>query len=180
MIALIIIELILLLAFVVFALYFYNLVFKGQAPFIISGASTIQNITEELDNWPNKKWQNGKIYELGSGSAGFLRFMERNYSQAEFCGVEKEWLPYIISVLQLKFLRSRIKIKRKDLFEENLKSADLIYCFLNEKTMRKLEDKVKQECQRGAIIIAYLFRFPGLKAVKEIQGEKGKIYFYQI
>jgi hypothetical protein len=48
--------------------------------------------------------------------------------------------------------------------------------------MKKLEEKFRRECKKGARIISYQFRLPNTKADKTWELDKGKkkVYFYTI
>ncbi|MBU0636621.1 SAM-dependent methyltransferase, partial [Patescibacteria group bacterium] len=68
----------------------------------------------------------------------------------------------------------------KNLFNINLSDANLIYCYLNLKTMDKLKEKFNKECKSGAIIISYQFPMHNINPQKIIQLDKDKVYFYKI
>lgn len=161
---------------VFFVVQFFNIVFRGYAPLISTKSLVIKRILSEIE------LKNGeRIYELGCGEAGFLYAIEDRYPQVELIGVEYSFLPYLISKIQISFKKSKIKIIKQNLFNVNLNEANLIYCYLNQAMMNKLEDKFKKECRLGTKIISYAFRLPNFTPEKVIDlGRSGKVYFYKI
>lgn len=169
------VQILLIIILVVTSIQFYRILFKGFAPFISSGFNVILTVLKELD-------LSGKevVYELGSGSAGFLRSIEQKFKNQELVGVEYSWWPYILSSIQIAFSGSKIKILRKDIFKVDLKDADIIYCFLNKKTMAKLSKKFAKECRPGTLIISYCFTLPNYEPEKTVKEKNNNIYFYRI
>ena len=162
--------------FIFFILQFYNMIFRGYAPFISTRGKILDKILSEL-----KIKEDATVYELGCGQAGFLRALRKKYPKAQLIGVEYQLLPYIIGKTQSGLSNSKIKFIKKDIFKVNLKQADLIYCYLNPGTMAKLENKFKDEAKSGAQIISYQFPLPNTQTNNTISIDKhNKIYFYKI
>lgn len=163
--------------FIFFAMEFYNILFRGYAPFIVTRKKVIAKILSELDIR-----EGAKIYELGCGQAGFLRALRKKFPRSELIGVEYQLLPYLIGGMQSALTNSKIKFKKKNIFKLNLRDADLIYCYLNPKTMARLEGKFKAECRPGTEVISYQFPLPNKQPEKVVIGpsEKDKVYFYKI
>ncbi len=177
MFLLIILSIILLAAALMIGVQFFNIIFRGFAPFISSRPKVIKKILNEIDFNHSKL----KVYELGCGKAGFLRALEEKKPGWKFVGVENSFLPWLIAKIQTSLNHSKIKILKKNLFHVNLADADLIYCYLNIEMMKKLEEKFKKECKSGARIISYSFAMPNLEPEKVVRMENGdKIYFYVI
>ncbi len=172
---LVLIQIILIIVLVLSAIQFYRIVFKGFAPFISTGFNVILAVLKELDLKGDEV-----VYELGSGSAGFLRAVEQKFNNQKLVGVEYSWWPYFLSKAQIIFSGSKIKLIRKDMFEVNLKEADVIFCFLNIKMMVKLEKKFKEECRPGTLIISSIFKLPTIEPEKVIREKGNNIYFYRI
>lgn len=169
------IQLLLVLIFIFAVIQFYDVVFKGLAPFISTSFRTILVIIKEL-NLTGKE----KVYELGSGRAGFLRAVEEKFGNTELIGVEKSPWPCLLSKFQIAIVRSRIKVICKNFFKINLKDADVIYCFLNVKMMVALEKKIKEECRPGTLIISYCFSMKGMEPEKILKDGLNNIYFYRV
>lgn len=172
---LIIVQSILIVVLILSAVQFYRILFQGFAPFISSGFRVILAVLKELDLHGREV-----VYELGSGSAGFLRGIEQKFKNTKLIGVEHSWWPYILSKIQIILSNSKIKIVREDIFKVDLKEADLIYCFLNIKTMAKLKDKFERECRPGTLIVSYCFKLPQHEPEKVIKENGNNIYFYRL
>jgi len=154
---------------------FFNIIFRGYAPFISTRPQIIKKILTEIN-----LQQGNKVYELGCGSAGFLRAICDKFPEAEAIGVENAIWPYFLARVQTAIFNKKIKIIRKNLFNVNLSDADLIYCYLNLKTMEMLKEKFNKECKQGTIIVSYQFPLHNFNPTKVVQSEKDKIYFYKI
>jgi len=166
-----------LIIFVFFVVEFYNIVFKGFAPFIPTRPKVIKKIIDEIEIS-----ENATIVEFGCGAAGFLRAVHRKYPKANLIGVEHSPLPYVIANIQNMLGRNNIKIIRDNLFNTDVSNADLIYCYLSVGSMQELEKKFKKECKSGAQIISFTFPMHNMQAVNKCSiGNIGeKIFFYKI
>lgn len=159
-----------------FVVQFYNLMFRGYAPYISTGAETIAKIVAAID-----LKEDGEVFELGAGKAGFLRALEKKFPKARLIGVEYAFWPWLLANIQISLSKSRIKAIKENLFKTDLSRADLIYCYLNSKMMQALGHKFKKECRLGTTIISYAFPIKKWTAAKTIDlAEKGKVYFYQV
>jgi len=161
--------------FIFFISQSYNIFFKGYAPFISTGGEAIKEMLSEV-----KIKEGAIIYELGCGRARFLSIAENNHAGSEYIGVENLFSIYLINKLKFKFKLSKIKLLKKDFYQIDLKNADLIYCYLNNETMKRLGDKFRQECQEGTQIISQRFPIPQLIPEKIKVIKNLKVYFYKI
>jgi hypothetical protein len=165
---------IILLVMVLLAEMFYNIVFRGFAPFVSSKSAVVNKVLDSID-----LVQVNKIYELGSGKAGFLKAARAKFPNVELIGVENSFWPYLLSSIQSACQGLKIKFKKKNLFKVDVSEADLIYCYLNQKMMQKLADKFKNECRVGAVIVSYRFPLPNWQPERTEVVDGGKIYFYK-
>ena len=78
------------------------------------------------------------------------------------------------------FCRSRIVIKRRDFFKENLSQADAVFIFLAGRTLKQVGEKLKQELKKGALVISYGFALPGRQIEKIISTKPSLTYVYRI
>jgi len=72
---------------------------------------------------------------------------------------------------------SKIEIKRKNFFDENLRDADLIFVFLVDAVMEKLGNKLNKNLKPGAIVVSYGFEIPGWKPEKILNTNLSRTYF---
>ncbi|MCU0679236.1 MAG: class I SAM-dependent methyltransferase [Planctomycetes bacterium] len=169
--------LLLLLVFIVFfTAQFFNIIFRGFAPFISTRPDVIERIMSEL-----KPDETAVVYELGCGKAGFLRALRRRYPKIKLIGIEYSFLPYLIAQIQNSLTGAKIILRKQNIFQADLGEADIIYCYLNPLTMQKLETKFKQECKTGAQVVSYQFPLPSIATGKTVElGEHERIYFYKL
>lgn len=171
-----IILLILLFFLGFFAVQFFNIFFRGFAPFVSTRPKVIKKIIDEL-----AMKEDAVVYELGCGRAGFLRALRKKYPKAKLVGVEYSFWPFVVAEIQNSFTKSRIDIKKKSMFKVDISGADVIYCYLNAKMMEELAKKFKTECKPGATVISYTFALHGMPSEKVLEiGKHEKVYFYRI
>ena len=171
----IIILAVLLFFFQFFITQIYNLVFRGYAPFVGTNKKALARILAEI-----KIGRQSLVYELGAGQAGFLRALRQKYPEAKLVGIEIAFLPWLIGNIQSALGRHKIDFSREDVFKTDLGQADLLYCYLNEKTMAGLEEKFTRELNPGAQVLSYQFALPNKAAEKEIDLDKaGRVWIYR-
>lgn len=98
------------------------------------------------------------VYELGSGEATALIIAVKNFG-AKGVGIEIDPPRYLLSKFTIwrNGLSKEIKIKRNDLFKEDLSDATVIYVYLVPKTLDKLVPKFKKELKKGTRIVSYKY-----------------------
>jgi hypothetical protein len=172
----VIIEILLIVFAVFFITQFFNILFRGFAPYVSTRIDVINKIIDQIDLKDGEK-----VYELGCGKAGFLRAFEQKNPRGVFIGYEYSFWPYFVAKLQLSMVDSNIKIYKKNIFKADLKDADLIYCYLNGPMMEKLEKKFSAECKPGTQVISYTFQMPNRQPTKVVEVKRGhKVYFYAL
>ncbi len=116
------------------------------------------------------------FYELGCGDGRLIRSIPDNITAI---GLEINPLLYLYSKL-----RSRNKIiKLKNLYKEDLSTADVIFVFgMPEKIAKKLKAKLIKELKPGTKIISYAFEFKDWQPVTQDKPNKKEvsIYLYKI
>jgi SAM-dependent methyltransferase len=168
--------LIFLLAYFIFAVaQFYNVVFRGYAPFVSTDYETFRRIIAEIEIKDG-----AVVYELGCGRARFLRLIEKKFPKTELIGIENLVSLYFFTELGRELRGSKINILKKDFFKLDLSDADIVYCYLNNATMKKLGEKFKNECKAGTQIISRSFPIPDFTAEKVLIIRYKKVYFYKI
>lgn len=165
---------ILVLIFLGLIWQFIQVVFLKKAPFFLTGRKVFNAIIAELKNESFDQ-----IVELGCADASFLRLLSKKYPQAKCSGVENLWGAYFLARIFCAQYKN-IKIFHKNIEKFDLHQADLIYCFLNVVTMKKLEAKFKNECRPGTKIISYNFPLPSIEPYKIIRVDAKAVFFYQI
>ncbi|KHO47703.1 MAG: FAM173B-like protein [archaeon GW2011_AR5] len=131
-------------------------------------AKAVERVIREV------KARNGAFYDIGSGDARVVEAV----AKAGFTsvGIEIDPLKWLFSTARLKIRGVRnARILRTSFYKADLSGADIIFCYLPNKTLEKLEPRMKK--LRGKTIICYRIKFPTMKPAKEF--EKEKVYVYK-
>lgn len=132
----------------------------SDAPFIPTQRKKIKKILKLAGV------KKGKVfYELGSGDGRVV--IEAAKLGASSFGVDQSWL----RVWYSRYLAFREKLKKcfffhGNLFSRNYFPADIIYIYLLQKAIDKLEAKLKKELKKGAIVITQKYHFKTWKSYK--------------
>ena len=148
---------------------------RSAAPFFPSTKSVMRRAMKEADLKPGELF-----YDLGAGTGTSLIIADKEFG-ARAIGFEINILPYLIAKIKIFIFRSHAKMIFRSLFNQNLKEADVVFCFLLPRTMEKLEPKLKAELKPGARLIAYTFPPPKFTPKKVITiSDEWKIYIYEM
>ncbi len=120
------------------------------------------------------------FYELGCGTG---RVLAAAAQQAKIKAVGFELSPffYLLAWLNLTFGGRRgWRLRWQDFFKADLSEADVVFCYLMPKALRKLKLKFDRELKPGARVITYAFRLHGWEIRKTLR-EPGllPVYFYR-
>lgn len=163
---------------IIIALYlfytFYKVVFLNNAPYINSSNRKINLAITEILQLNDIK----NVYELGCGDAKFLRRLKRKKPELSCLGLEYNLIPYTIAKTKNIFLKNKITIKKANIFKYDLSQADLIYCYLNPKSMKLLQPIMKK--LDNVILISNTFSLPETKAYKQINFKNTSLFFYKL
>jgi SAM-dependent methyltransferase len=129
----------------------------SDAPFV---PTKMENIRKILKLAGVKKGK--KFYELGSGDGRVVIAAAK--LKADAVGVEQSWIrviysKYIASKLRLK----NVKFYHGNIFEKTYTDADVIYIYLLNKGVSRLEGKLKKELKKGSVLITQTYHFPNWK-----------------
>ena len=154
---------------------YFSILFRGYAPFISTKHELIQDLAKIIEV---KSGQT--IYELGAGDAPLLLELYQKNKTANYVGIEYSFLPWLIGNIQILLHKSKIKLLKKNIYKTYLGEANIIYCYLNNAMMARLENKIPTECHPGTQIISLSFPFPNLTPNKTIELQGQKVYFYTV
>lgn len=119
-----------------------------------------------------------RFYELGSGDGRVVIAAAK--LGADAYGIEQSWLRILYSYYKTLNLASHlrcgnVKFYHGNIFSRNYNDADIIYIYLLGKGVKKLEDKLKKELTKGAVIITQTYHFPNWKPFRK----EGDFWFYR-
>lgn len=129
-----------------------------DAPYVPTKMDKIREVLKLAGVGKNKKF-----YELGSGD-GRVVFAAAKMGSTSI-GIEQSW----IRVLYSRFKNARnAKFYHGNIFAKNYSDADIVYIYLLHKGVAKLEEKLKKELKKGAIVITQTYHFPTWKPIKKL------------
>ena len=124
----------------------------------------------------------GPIIDLGSGWGTLIVAFARKYPHKQVIGYELSLLPWLFSIIRKKLLRlNNLQIYRRDFFNVDLKTADLLVCYLFPKGMRKLKQKLDAD-NNPVNIVSNTFALPNSNASMVIKLDDAfhtPVYFYR-
>jgi len=107
-----------------------------------------------------------KVYDLGCGEGRFIFEAERRGADA--VGIEMNIGAYLMSLYNKKRLGSKGVFVRGNLHHINLKDADVVFCYLMPKAMKRLDYKLRNELKKGCRVVCNSFKIPGWKIDKQV------------
>ncbi|MBI2034074.1 MAG: SAM-dependent methyltransferase [Candidatus Liptonbacteria bacterium] len=119
------------------------------------------------------------LYDLGSGTGRVLIISAKQFS-ARAHGFELSTLFYLISRINIFLSKAHAKIYRRDFYRTDLSEADVIFCFLVPRGLKRLEKKLENELRPGSRVVSYIFPFPSwqpTKIIKFSDSKKAFVYF---
>lgn len=128
-----------------------------------------------------KVGHNDRVYDLGVGTGRILAIASQDF-HARIYGFELSPLLYFYSKLKLLIKGVNTEgLKRKNFFNCDLSTADVIYCFLSIADLSRLKNKFENELKEGAWIVSYGFPIEIWETEKIFDfNDPGKMYLYKI
>jgi cyclopropane fatty-acyl-phospholipid synthase-like methyltransferase len=117
-----------------------------------------------------------KVVDLGSGAGRLLFLAARRGAYAT--GYElNPFLALWTKVAARVFgLHKKVTVRTRDLYGAKLAEFDVVFTFLMNRPMKKLENKLFSELKPGALIVSYTFPIPN----KEPIVRKDAIFVYRV
>jgi len=142
------------------------------SPYVSAKTNLVKKALELAGVKPNENF-----YELGSGSGQVL--IAAQHLGANCTGIEISPIYFFWSRLRTIF-NKKIQIKCVNIFDYDLKNADVIYVYLLPNLLEKLAPKFKRELHKGVRIVSIGFEIKGLNLDQKILINKSSIYLYKI
>jgi 16S rRNA A1518/A1519 N6-dimethyltransferase RsmA/KsgA/DIM1 with predicted DNA glycosylase/AP lyase activity len=124
------------------------------------------------------KLKPGMVFcELGSGDTRVCRYLAKRHPHADIIGIELNPLLYFLGKLK-QWLNPlpNLKLIRGNVFEQDLRQADVIYVFGMIKSINeRLIKKITTEQNKPQLLLSYSFRVKDMKPSFEDTGAKHKI-----
>ena len=152
---------------VMFILFMLSFVLGG-APFVPTPSKVLQRMIELADIKPGEK-----VYDLGCGDGRLVIEASRKY-QARAVGIEISPLAYVLARLRAFLSGADVTLILCNFMDYSISDADVVFCYLLEGHMKKLQDKfktLKKDCR----IVCHQFEIPGWEPRVRLNVE-GKSY----
>lgn len=136
----------------------------SDAPYV---TTSMKHILKVLKLSGLKKDKN--FYELGSGD-GRVVFKSATIFKAKSYGIEQSWIRVWFSRLKARQLKiNNAFFFHGDIFQRQYFTADVIYIYLLQKAVDRLEDKLQKELKKGAVVITQTYHFKNWQPFKKYQ-----------
>jgi hypothetical protein len=131
------------------------------APYVPTLASTRRAALDLLDLKPGQT-----LYELGSGDGSLIK--EAAARGLNVVGYELNPLLVLISKVRTRRYKKQVKIVWSNFWKADFSNADGIFVFQMDRSMKKLEAKIKTEAKgRGIKVASHAFKIPGKVPAKK-------------
>lgn len=146
------------------------------APILCSSKRAVLAALQYAQIKPGKNF-----YELGMGT-GKILILAKKHFRVRPTGFELSPFLYLIAKINLWIHGVKnTKLLMKNFYKENLREADVIFCFLTPHAMEKLKPKFEQELKKDTRIISYAFSIKGWEPEKTITSyPRAKVFIYRI
>lgn len=145
-------------------LVFWNVV-SNRVPLYLTNQTTAKAL---LDLLPKKKGLH--FADLGSGLGGTLRYLAKETKGQKFTGLESAPLPFLLSWIIGKLSgRQNLSFRMKNIWTQDLRDYDVVYCFLSPVPMARLYEKALEELKPGSLFISNSFEVPDQKPDQVIE-----------
>ena len=107
------------------------------------------------------------VYDLGSGDGRLLLIAAQEF-EAKAIGVEIDPFRYGLTCLKIKWLGlgDAVQVKRGNLFDVDLREADVVILYLLPKANAKLAPKLLRELKPTARVVCHAFPIPNWTMAK--------------
>jgi len=121
------------------------------------------------------------VIDIGAGDGRFLHLAETNYG-AKAIGFERDPFVYLIAKLRKLLWKWKGTVIRANMFNQDLKNADIIICYMLPKSLAKMQTKFEKELKKGTKIVSYAFHIGTLKPKKNIPAKDkiSQIFLYEL
>lgn len=141
----------------------------SDAPYVPTASGKVPAVLKKAGVKKNKIF-----YELGSGDGRVV--LEAAKLGALANGIEQSWLRVWYSrCLAFKLKLGQTSFFHGDIFQRHYYPADIVYIYLLQQAVNRLETKLKKELKKGAIVITQTYHFKGWKPYKKL----GDFWFYK-
>jgi precorrin-6B methylase 2 len=146
-----------------------------QAPYVPTRKRELDRLIRLANFRPGDR-----VVDLGSGDGRIVLAAAR--AGADAIGVERQ--PVLVWISRWRARRqglsARAIFRTGNMFDEDIREADVVFCYLLPGTMQKLKEKFEHELKPGARVISNAFKMQGWTPTTEDRdGLTAPIFAYQ-
>ena len=132
------------------------------APFVPSPLSVIEHMLKLAELQPGEV-----LFDLGAGDGRTVTMAAKIFG-ARAVGVElrEDLAKKALRSINETSLANRITIVNGDLFNVNLKSADVVFLYLTTSANEKIRPKLENELKKGVRIVSHDYEIVGWRPIK--------------
>lgn len=108
------------------------------------------------------------FYDLGCSRGRLASAIKSKLPRLNVWGVDKNAVRIFFAKLRALVLRQKIDFKKQDIFQTDLRNADIVYAYLWYDLTAPLEKKIQKELKTGAVVITNTSNFPNWKPVEKV------------
>ncbi|MDB4992123.1 MAG: methylase [Parcubacteria group bacterium] len=124
----------------------------SRAPFVPTRAKVTTEIADIIGPLPTRS----VFYDLGCGDARMLVEMAKRNPDAQFIGIEFQFIPFLLAKYRTR--GTNIRIIRGMFEKHDLSEATHIYAYLYHHVMNALLPKFEKELSPGAVVYVLDFK----------------------
>lgn len=161
--------LILLIIFLVFILFSNSVSVLSGSPFINVNGLVLKKALELA-----KLKKDELFIDLGCGGGIVLAEAQKYGVRAVGYDISP-WCVFLAKLKNRKY--ANVQVVKKNIWQVNLRQADVIYCYLMPEFLKQLAPKFKKELKHGARVISVSFQIPELCLIKKVKFMEREIFF---
>lgn len=165
--------------FITLSLYWTT--FKTQVPFYPSRPAVWQAL-QPLITQTRQPQQALRVIDIGSGLGDLSMYLAKANKQDRVEGIEIAPLPWLISWLRSRLLRSSARFKLGNYQQLNFAEYDLVFAYLSPAAMPQLWQKATQQMRSGSVLVSLEFDIPSAPATRIIHtgASSPKLYVWRM
>ncbi len=110
----------------------------------------------------------GIVYDLGCGHGLFALSIQKENPTRSVRGIDTSYIRIWFAKVYTYLIGRHVIFTRKNIFNADLRDADIVYTYLWYSVMPPLEQKLRKELKPGAIVITNTSYFPNWKPIRTI------------
>ncbi len=108
------------------------------------------------------------FYDLGCAHGGLSLAIKKNLPDLDVYGVDNSAVRIFFATLKSKIFGGRVNFTKQDIFNVDLRQADIVYTYLWYDRMSPLEKKLQNELQERTIVVTNTSNFPTWRPVDAV------------